>query len=110
MPARSAVARGSAWSHPLQVGGAQSHATPRQSCSKFVCEHVLVVPIPITLQALLRVVFVLEAEELDELRITGLHLLSGGPTMVRQEVAAAVLDGPVDDPPKILDRFFLPCL
>lgn len=65
--------------------------------SKPIREHRLVVTIPIALKAFLGVVFAFQPRELDELGIAGLDLFAGRPPVIGQEVAAIVLDRPVDD-------------
>src|SRR5437870_4566341 len=75
--------------------------------SQLVREHALVMPIPFTLKALLRIVFPLEPEKIHELRIACLHLLSRGITVVGLVVPTAMLDRPVDDAPEIVGCFLL---
>src|SRR5260221_3450602 len=69
-----------------------------------VREHGLVETIPVALEALLGFVLALSLQELDELRVAGLDLGPRRPVMVGQVVAAAVLDGPVDEAAEVAGR------
>lgn len=70
-------------------------------------EHLHVVAIPIALKPLLRIILLFQTEELDELGITRLHLLAGGPTVVSQEVPAAEFDCTVDNSTEAYRRLIL---
>ena len=67
---------------------------------ELVGEHRLVEAIPVALEASVRVVALLEPQELDELGVAALDLLPGRPAVIREEVAAAAADGVVDEPPE----------
>src|SRR5438132_9582605 len=95
---------------PFALPCAWSGVCPKQRSSQFIGEHLLIMPVPIALEALLGVVFLFEPKEIDELRVASLDLLSRGPAVVSQVVPASVLDGPVDNPPEVLHRFLFPGL
>src|SRR5687768_9146253 len=69
-----------------------------------VGEHLLVIPVPVALKALLRIVFPLEPQESRQLRIAGFNLVAPRMTMVGQIVPAAALDPHVDEIAKRLRR------
>src|SRR5437588_12391623 len=78
--------------------------------SQLIREHLLVMPVPVALKALLGIVFLFEPEEVYKLRVASFDLLSGCPTMVGQVIPSIVLDGPVYDSPEFLRRFLLAIL
>src|SRR5205823_4150494 len=63
---------------------------------KSVVEHVLVVPVPVALEQLFRVVLALELEEVGKLRVAGVDLATQRVPVIRRIPAAAVLDAQVD--------------
>src|SRR5687767_4295262 len=75
--------------------------------SQYVGKHRLVVSIPFALKAFLRVVLLLEAKEVNELRITCLDVAARRPAVVREVIAAAEFDGPVNDAAKVLGSLTL---
>ena len=72
--------------------------------SQLVRERRLVMAVPVALEAFLRVVLSLETQEVNELRIAGLHLLAGREAVIGEEVTAAVFDQAVDDAAEVLGR------
>ena len=52
--------------------------------------------IPIALEALVRIVFALQFQELAHARMARLHLVTPRPAVVRQILAAAVLNRDID--------------
>src|SRR5207302_7536342 len=76
-----------------------------------VGKHFLVEPVPLALEALVAVVFELEFQKIDELRICAFDLLARGPVMIRQVVASTVLEGAIDQDAEVgrglLERLWL---
>src|SRR5688572_1415870 len=67
-------------------------------------KHLLVVPVPLALEQLLRVVLALELEELLQLREARVDLAAQAVAVVGRVIAAAVLDADVDQPPEHVAR------
>ena len=61
--------------------------------------------IPVALESLFRVVLPLEPQKIDKPGVAGFDLLACRPAVVSQVIPAAVLDGAVDDPLKVVSRF-----
>src|SRR5439155_19860813 len=85
----------------------KSARSPQSSLtSERIREHRPVMPIPLALESLLRIVLLFEPEELRELWITRLHLRARRMPMVRQIVAAAAANRHIDQPPERRRRVF----
>src|SRR5687767_14529883 len=106
--------------YQASIGG--SHATPKnatsicprtlkakrarsaQSRTLLFLKHPFVVPEPLALEQLLRVVLELELEEFLQLRVAGVHLAAQAVAVVGRVVAAAVLEADVDQAPEHVAR------
>src|SRR5687768_18154548 len=102
--------------YQASIGG--SHVTPKNATS--ICpstlkakrarsaqsrrllflKHPFVVPEPLALEQLLRVVLELELEEFLQLRVAGVHLAAQAVAVIGRVVAAAVLEADVDQAPE----------
>ncbi|HZY31761.1 MAG TPA: hypothetical protein VFF86_08990, partial [Candidatus Methylomirabilis sp.] len=80
---------------------ADARHLPRQD----VCEHPLVVTIPVALEPLLGVVLALLYQKLDEPRVARRDLFTRGPVMVGQVVTPPVWDRPIDEAAEVAGRF-----
>src|SRR5437762_1888949 len=65
-----------------------------------LCEHLLVVTIPIALESLVGIVFSFEPQKLSEPRVTRQHLAARGVFVIRQVIAAAASNRQVNETPK----------
>src|SRR4051812_35607997 len=63
--------------------------------------------IPIALKAFLWIVFLLEPQKINELRVAGLDLISVGPAMIGEVIRSTVLDHTIDNPPEIFRGLLL---
>ena len=61
--------------------------------------------VPVALETEAWVVVSLCLKELQELRVAGLHLVPGGPSMVGEEEAPPMLYYAVDDPTEVVPGF-----
>src|SRR5688572_12604856 len=66
--------------------------------------HPLVVAVPVALEELVLVVLALEPEEIAELREAGVDLVAQRVAVIRRVVAAAVLDGEVEQAAELVAR------
>src|SRR5919106_2009843 len=67
-------------------------------------KHPFVVPIPLALEQLVRIVLALELEELLQLRVAGIDLPAQRVAVVGRVIAAAVLQADVDQAPEYVAR------
>src|SRR5262245_50925207 len=70
--------------------------------SQPIGEHLLVVPVPIALEHLGRIVAPLEAQKLGHLRVARLDLPAGCPSVVGEKVAAGKFDCAIDQPAEVI--------
>src|SRR5215813_4892419 len=88
-----------------KISSTQSSGTTNQGQTTFICllvpkVHPLVVPVPLALEQVVRVVLALELEELRHLRIAGVDLAAQRVAVIGGVVAAAVAQPEVDQAPQ----------
>ncbi len=66
---------------------------------------MFVVAIPLTLKTLFRIVAPLQAKKVGKLGVTGEYLVCGRKAMVRKEKAPLMLDGHINQVPKLVAAF-----
>src|SRR5262252_2293508 len=94
--ARQTTERGGA------CGGRAAAGCEYGAPSQPIGEHLLVVPVPIALEHLGRIVAPLEAQKLGHLRVARLDLPAGCPSVVGGKVAAGKFDCAIDQPAEVV--------